>query len=274
MLFQQPLEFLDAVEAVARAGAQALMPHWRNLEAGQVSEKARNDLVSAADHASEQAILAAIGSRFPGHSVLSEEAGWSRRSGDEQTWIVDPLDGTANFVHGIPQFAISVAVAVSDRVEFGVILDPYKDDVFRAARGHGVWWNGQECRISQRPGLDGAMLATGFPFRARHLLEPYLAIFHDVFLACKAIRRPGAAALDLAYTACGIFDGFFEFRLSPWDIAAGSLMVEEAGGVVSDMDGGADFMPTGDVLCGPRGVHGDLLEIVQRHRSSWAEHDR
>jgi myo-inositol-1(or 4)-monophosphatase len=275
MLFQQPFEFLDAVEAAARAGASALMPHWRTLDASQVSEKALNDLVSAADYDSEQAILGEINRRFPTHNVLSEEAGWSGHTGDAPTWIIDPLDGTANFVHGVPQFAISAAVAVEDRVEFGVILDPLKDEVFRAARGHGVWWNGKPCRVSPRPGLAGAMLATGFPFRARHLLESYLAIFHDVFLRCKAIRRPGpgAAALDLAYTACGVFDGFFEFQLSPWDVAAGGLMVEEAGGVVSDMDGGEEYMSSGNILCGPRPIHRELLEIVQSHREGWAEHE-
>jgi myo-inositol-1(or 4)-monophosphatase len=274
MPFQQPLEFLDTVEAAARAGARALMPHWRNLDDCQVSEKALNDLVSAADHDSETAILDEITRRFPAHNVLSEEAGWSGRPGDAPTWIIDPLDGTANFVHGVPQFAISAAVAVEDRVQFGVILDPLKGDVFRAARGHGVWWNGNPCRVSSRPGLGGAMLATGFPFRARHLLKSYLAIFHDVFLRCKAIRRPGAAALDLAYTACGVFDGFFEFRLSPWDIAAGGLMVEEAGGTVTDMDGGPEYLSCGDLLCGPGGIHGELLEIVQRHREGWFGHER
>jgi myo-inositol-1(or 4)-monophosphatase len=270
-LFHRPHEFLDDVEAVARAGAKALIRYWRRLDDRQVEEKARNDLVSAADHASEDAILAEIERRYPGHGILSEESGWKSRPSSAPYWIVDPLDGTANFVHGLPQYAVSVAVAVDDQVEFGVILDPNKGDTFRAARGAGSWWNGRPCKVSDRQGLDGAMLATGFPFRARHLLEPYLAIFHDVFLRCKAIRRPGAAALDLAYTACGIFDGFFEFRLSPWDVAAGSLLVEEAGGVVSDMSGGPDFLDNGDVLCGSPGVHQELLEVVGRHRDEWSE---
>jgi myo-inositol-1(or 4)-monophosphatase len=270
MLFQRPLDFLDAVEAVAHTGAAALAPYWRALDESQVTEKARNDLVSTADRASEEAILAEIEGRFPDHRVLSEEAGWSRHDTSGPTWVVDPLDGTANFVHGLAQFAVSVAVAVDDRVEFGVIIDPIKGDVFRAARGHGAWWNGEKCRITGRGGLPGCLIATGFPFRARHLLDPYLAVFRDVFLRCKAIRRPGAAALDLAYTACGIFDGFFEFRLSPWDIAAGSLLVEEAGGIVTDLDGGKTYLTTGDVLCGSAGVHRELLEVVQSHRDEWA----
>ena len=271
MEFHPTPELLEAVESVARAGADQLMPYFRRLTSDQVSEKARNDLVTVADRASESAILAAIGQQFPSHNILSEEAGWSARSSSDPTWIVDPLDGTTNFVHGMPHFAVSVAVTAEDRIQAGVIIDPVKGDVFRAARGIGAWWNGVRCRVSRRTYLSGAMVATGFPFKAHGLLDPYLAIFRDVFLDCKAIRRPGAAALDLAYTACGIVDGFFEFQLSPWDIAAGAVMVEEAGGSISDMDGGDDYLATGNVLSGSDGVRRDLLEIVQRHRRAWTE---
>jgi myo-inositol-1(or 4)-monophosphatase len=269
-----PDDLLDQVEAVARAGAEPLLRHWRRLEPGQVTEKARNDLVSVADRAAEAAILAEIGRRFPDHQVLSEESGWSRQSEGRPVWVVDPLDGTTNYVHGFPHFAVSVGIAVDGRVEAGVVLDPVKGDVFRAGRGRGAFWNGSPCRVSRQPGLDGAMLATGFPFRALELLDPYLAIFRDAFRRSKGIRRPGSAALDFAYTACGIFDGFFEFDLQPWDVAAGSLLVEEAGGVVTDMNGGADVLANGHVICGPAGVHSDLLEIVQRHRSWWAQASR
>ncbi len=269
MPFQFPDDVLNQVEAVARAGADALMPYWRKLAPDQINEKSRNDLVTIADHAAETAILGEIQRRFPDHAVLAEESGWSRRVGDRPTWIVDPLDGTTNFVHGIPQFAVSIGVVVEGRVELGVVLDPVKRDVFRAARGDGATWNGRPCRVTDRPGLGGALVATGFPFRAHELLDPYLAIFREVFLGCKAIRRPGAAALDLAWTACGLFDGFFEFRLSPWDLAAGSLLVEEGGGTVSDMDGGPDFLNSGDMVCGTSGVHADLLAIVQAHRDRW-----
>jgi myo-inositol-1(or 4)-monophosphatase len=269
MSIPDPEAMLDGVEAVARAGADRLMGYWRRLEPSDVDEKARNDLVSAADHAAEEAILEQIGTRYPGHTVLSEEAGWSGTPDDGPLWIVDPLDGTTNFVHGIPQFAVSVAVSVGGTVELGVILDPLRGDVFRAARGRGATWNGRPCTVSRRAGLAGALLATGFPFRAHALLDAYLAIFHDVFLAAKAIRRPGAAALDLAWTAAGLFDGFFEFRLSPWDVAAGSLLVREAGGVVTDMDGGDEPVRTGDVVCGGPGVHRELLELVARHRHRW-----
>jgi len=269
MPFQSSENFLDQVEAVARTGADAIMPFWRTLKPHEVSEKSQNDLVTAADHAAEAAILAEINRRFPEHAVLAEESGWTRRDDELPTWIVDPLDGTTNFVHGIPQFAVSVGVAIAGRVEFGVILDPVKHDVFRAGRGMGATWNGDTCRVTSRPALEGALVATGFPFKAHELLDPYLDIFREVFLRCKAIRRPGAAALDLAYTACGLFDGFFEFRLSPWDLAAGSLLVEEAGGLVSDMDGGADFMASGDMLFGAPGVHSELLEVVGKMSDLW-----
>jgi myo-inositol-1(or 4)-monophosphatase len=271
VLFQDSEAFLAEVEAIAALGGERLMAHWRALDPEQVNEKARNDLVSAADLASEEAIIRAIRARFPDHGILSEEAGRSTPTDSGPTWIVDPLDGTTNFVHGIPQFAISIGVAVDGRVDFGVILDPCKNDVFSAARGHGARWNGKKCRVSGREGLSGALLATGFPFKAHRLLDPYLAIFREVFLRCKAIRRPGAAALDLAYTACGLFDGFFEFQLSAWDIAAGSVLVEEAGGVITDMDGGTDYLSSGNVVCGPSGVHRELLEVIACHRDDWHE---
>ena len=273
MLFHDPDVFLKEIEEIAGLGGQKLMAYWRTLEANQVNEKARNDLVSAADLASEEAIIEAIRSRFPDHGILSEEAGRSTPTENGPTWIVDPLDGTTNFVHGIPQFAISIGVAVEGRIDFGVIYDPCKNDVFSAARGRGARWNGKPCVVSKREGLPNALLATGFPFKAHGLLDPYLAIFRDVFLRCKAIRRPGAAALDLAYTACGLFDGFFEFQLSAWDIAAGSVLVEEAGGTITDMEGGESFLASGNVICGSPEVHRQLLEIVETFSDSWSVED-
>lgn len=269
-LFPDPGRALDEVEEIARRGARRLLPLWRSLAPEDATEKARNDLVSAADRASEAAILEGIRSRFPDHRILSEEDGASGGDGSGQpVWIVDPLDGTTNFLHGMAHFAVSIGVAVNGQVVLAVILDPVKGDVFRAARGLGATWNGRPCRVTARPGLRGALLATGFPFRAHELLDVYLDIFREVFLRAKAVRRPGAAALDLAYTACGIFDGFFEFRLSPWDLAAGSLLVEEAGGAVSDMDGGPSYLDSGNLLCGTPGVHRELLEAVAPFAGRW-----
>jgi myo-inositol-1(or 4)-monophosphatase len=269
VLFHDPDSFLAEVEAIAGIGGERLMAHWRCLDADQVNEKSRNDLVSAADLASERAIVDAIRDRFPDHNILSEEAGWSKPEGTGPTWVIDPLDGTTNYVQGIPHFAVSVGVTIEGRVDFGVILDPCKGDVFTAARGRGALWNGKPCRVSGRQGLEGAVLATGFPFKAHRLLDPYLEIFRDVFLRCKAIRRQGAAALDLAYTACGLFDGFFEFQLSAWDVAAGSVLVEEAGGVITDMCGGGGHLESGNVICGPAGVHRELVEAITTYRDHW-----
>jgi len=271
MAFPEAAELLETAVEAARAGAGRLMEHWRALDSSQVHEKARNDLVSVADRDSEEAVIATIRARYPGSRILAEETGTSGSAGPEgPAWIVDPLDGTTNFVHGFPHFAVSVAAVEGDRLLAGVVLDPVKEDLFAAALGAGASWNGTPCRVSRREGLGGAFLTTGFPFKAHRLLGPYLAIFHDLFLGAKAIRRPGAAALDLAYVAAGIFDGFFEFQLSPWDIAAGALLVQEAGGLVTDMEGGTAFLQTGDVIAGTPGVHREILEVVTAHRAEWS----
>jgi len=268
---QAPRHALEIAVNAARLGGMETLRHWRRLDPSQVSEKARNDLVTVADRASEEAILSLLRSADPGCSVLAEESGESgapNRRG-ERLWIIDPLDGTTNFVQGFPHFAVSVAAVENGELLAGAIFDPIKNDLFTSAAGRGVWWNGKPCEVSLRQGLRGAFLATGFPFRAHRRLDPYLGLFRELFLRAKAIRRAGAAALDLAYTAAGIFDGFFELRLSPWDIAAGALMVREAGGVITDMQGGELFLESGDVLAGAPGVHGELLEVVLGHGGAW-----
>jgi len=258
-----------AVEAARRGGRETLR-YWRRLEPSQVGEKARNDLVTEADRASEEAILSFLRSADPGCNIVAEESGESGvRERGRHLWIVDPLDGTTNFVHGFPHFAVSVAAVRDGELLAGAIFDPVKNDLFTAAAGGGAMWNGRPCAVTSRAGLEGAFLATGFPFRAHRLLDPYLDIFREVFLRSKAIRRAGAAALDLAYTAAGLFDGFFEFQLAPWDIAAGALMVREAGGSVSDMTGGNRFLESGDVLCGTPGVHRELLRVAASHGAGW-----
>ncbi len=263
MVFHKQPDFPDLLEAIARKGAEKLLRRFRTLEADQIDEKARNDFVTIADRESETAILDEIDRYFPDHAVLSEEAGWHQRDPSRPTWIVDPLDGTTNFVHGIAHFAVSIGVSVEDRMVAGIVLDPVKNDVFTTLRGRGARWNGNPCAVSSRSGLPGCLLATGFPFKAHEVLDRYLEIFRRVFLRCKAIRRPGSAALDLAYTAAGFFDGFFEFHLAPWDLAAGTLLVEEAGGTVRAIDGGNDIMREGSVVSGPAGVVEELLEIIR-----------
>ncbi len=272
MTFLDIPALLETAVAAARTGGDVLMRYWRAMDPSQVAEKAPNDLVTEADRASERAILALIHEHFPSHAILAEESGLSGlKEEGRPVWIVDPLDGTTNFVHGVPHFAVSVGIAVDGAPVAGVILDPVKDDLFTAGSGAGARWNGKPCHVSTREGLAGALLTTGFPFKAHQLLDPYLAIFHDVFLRAKAIRRPGAAALDLAYVACGIFDGFFEFQLSPWDLAAGAALIREAGGRITSMTGADDFLETGDVVAGPAGPHKELLQVIGRYQSQWKQ---
>ena len=254
---------LASAISAAQRGGEVLRRHFRALDPASVTEKARNDFVSAADRASEQAIVEYLRRATPGVGVLAEEGG---ASGDAAArWLVDPLDGTANFIHGFPHYGVSIALEVKGRLEVGVIYDPARDELFTATAGGGAFCNGRRLRVTSREGLAGAFLTTGFPFRVHHLVDTYLAVFRDVFLRVAAIRRPGAAALDLAHTAAGIFDGFSEFCLSPWDIAAGALLVREAGGVVTNLDGGEEIFRHGNVVAAGADVQRELLAVIGRH---------
>jgi myo-inositol-1(or 4)-monophosphatase len=257
-------DLLAAAVAAAQAGGEVLRQRFGDSFL-DIRAKSENDFVTIADRESEEAVLSCLAERFPDHSVLSEEAGYRGGDASEFEWIVDPLDGTTNFLQGLPTYAVSIACRKGEQMLAAAILDPDRGDLFTASYGGGAFWNDRPLRVSTREGLKSAFLATGYPFRAKEALELYLDVFRDVFLEARAIRRCGAAALDLAYTAAGIFDGFFEFRLSAWDVAAGSLLIEEAGGVVTDLDGGRDFLRTGNLLAGTRGVQADLLAVLRRH---------
>jgi myo-inositol-1(or 4)-monophosphatase len=257
-----------AVEG-ARAGGDVLRRFFRD-ESLAVDAKGQHDFVSQADRESETAVVAEIRQRHPDHRIVAEEGGLvaaGARGADSFEWFVDPLDGTTNFLQGLPVFCVSVGCRRGGELVAGVVLDPLRDDLFAARRGGGATWNGRPMRVSGRSGLDGGFLATGYPFRAKAALDDYLGVFRGAFLRAKSIRRCGAAALDLAHTAAGIYDGFFEFRLSAWDVAAGALLVEEAGGTVSDLDGGGRYLESGNVVAGNTAVHRDLLAIVREHAS-------
>lgn len=247
----------------AEAGADRLSPYFRH-DGLEANWKGKNDVVTRADRESEEAIVGTIRRRFPEHSILAEEGGASGGEADYQ-WIVDPLDGTSNFLQGLPIYAVSVACRHGDEIVAGVILDPQGGNSFNAARGAGATWNGAPMAVSDRPGLSGGFVATGYPFRSKATLDLYLGAFREVFQHVRSLRRCGAAALDLAYTAAGVYDGFFEFRLSAWDIAAGALLIREAGGSVTDLDGGERFLDTGSVIAGGAAVHRELLTLVGRH---------
>ncbi len=258
-------ELLEGAVAAAEAGA-ARLAHYFRRDGLEADWKGKNDLVTRADRDSEEAVLGEIRRRFPSHAILAEEGGASGGDGDYR-WIVDPLDGTSNFLQGLPIYAVSVACLDRAGIAAGVVLDPEGGNRFTAVRGGGAEWNGRPMRVSQQAGLDGAFVATGYPFRSKATLDVYLAAFREVFVHVRSLRRCGAAALDLAYTAAGVYDGFFEFRLSAWDIAAGALLIQEAGGVVSDLDGDRRYLATGNVLAGGGAVHAELLAAVGRHAS-------
>jgi myo-inositol-1(or 4)-monophosphatase len=259
-------ELLQTALAAARAGSEVLRRYFRTADL-DIRRKGQNDFVTQADHESEAAVLAEIRRAFPDHRILAEEGGGAGTGHGEYQWLIDPLDGTTNFLQGLPVYCVSVACRRGDELLAGVIQDPEGDNVFSAMAGGGARWNDRPMRVSSRDGLEGSFLATGYPFRALSTLDIYLDIFRDVFRQSKAIRRCGSAALDLAYTAAGVYDGFFEFRLSPWDIGAGILMVREAGGRVTDLDGGDRSFQGGNVLAGGSAVHHGLLEVAKRHAS-------
>lgn len=256
-------EMLRTAVHAAEEGADILRRYFRTDEL-EVRTKVGYDLVTQADEESEARILEILQGRFPEHRVLAEESGWSSQGGTYQ-WFVDPLDGTSNFSHGLPTFCVSIACYQGATPLVGVVLDPMGDNLFTAQRGGGARWNGRPMSVSRREALDGAFLATGYPFKAREALDLYLKVFRDVFLQARGIRRCGSAALDLAYTAAGVYDGFFEFRLSPWDVAAGVLLVREAGGVITDLDGGESYLRSGNLIAGPEGVYQGLLAVARQH---------
>jgi myo-inositol-1(or 4)-monophosphatase len=255
---------LECAVSAADAGAAILSAYFRS-DTLEVRTKSKNDFVTQADHESEAAVVGEILRCFPGHRILAEEGSLNPDGDSDYEWVIDPLDGTTNFLQGLPVWAVSIACRRGRDLAAGVVLDPCGGNRFTATAGGGAFWNGRRMSVSNRPGLDGAFLATGYPFRAKAALEVYLDLFKGIFVHARAIRRCGAAALDLAYVAAGVYDGFFELRLSPWDIAAGALLIREAGGALTDFEGGERFLASGNVLAGSPGVHRDLVEETARH---------
>lgn len=258
-----------AVEA-ARAGAAVLMQHWETLGRDDADLKSRNDWVSRADRESEAAIIRSLGDRYPDDAFLCEEGGAvaARNTSPSQakrTWVIDPLDGTSNYLQHFPFWSVSIALREAEEVVAGVILEPLRDVVFAAEKGAGAFRNGERMQVSGYRELEGSFLATGFPFRAQKYVGTYCSIFQDVMRVSKGVRRAGSAALDLAYTAAGVFDGFFEMHLAPWDVAAGSLLIREAGGVVTDFSGGDSFWKRGNIVGAPPEVHAALLELIAKY---------
>ena len=253
-----------AIEA-ARRGAAVLLGYWERIGKEQADIKARNDWVSAADRESEAAINEFLAQERPDDATLGEETGSSGASPNRRTWIIDPLDGTSNYLQHFPIWSVSIALKQGDEIVAGVVHEPLRDLFFTAERGAGAFRNGQPIRVSDQQKIEGSFLTTGFPFRAQEYVGIYTNIFRDIITVAKGVRRPGSAALDLAYTAAGVFDGFFEMHLAAWDIAAGSLLVTEAGGTISDFSGGDGWLSRGNIVGAPPGVHAELLTIINRY---------
>lgn len=251
-----------AVRAARQAGS-VIMRSFSRLDTLSVSEKQVNDYVSDVDRNAEQAIIDTIRKAYPGHAILAEESGAQGK--DEFQWIIDPLDGTTNYLHGFPQFAVSIALLHRGRLENAVVYDPVHDEMFTAARGGGALLNDRRLRVTDQKSLKGALLGTGIPFRDQRYMDAYLGMLKALTQNTAGIRRPGSAALDFAYVAAGRLDGFWELGLSVWDFAGGALLVQEAGGVVSDIRGGSQHLETGNVICAGVRLHRELVSTIRPH---------
>jgi len=250
-----------AVMAARRAGA-ILIRNLVKLEKLKIEKKGRNDYVSEADRAAERAVIDVIQKHYPEHAILAEESGAQGDAAADTVWIIDPLDGTTNYLHGFPVFAISIGVQVNGRMAHAVVYDPMRQELFTATRGAGAQLDDHKIRVSGRNELEHALVGTGFPYRlADSELEPYLEMLGKVLKNTSGVRRPGAAALDLCYVAAGRLDAFWETGLAPWDLAAGSLIIREAGGIVSGLDGGENYLDTGHILCGTPKIYSGLAKL-------------
>jgi myo-inositol-1(or 4)-monophosphatase len=247
----------------ARAAAKVINRASLDVSTINIAAKAQSDFVTDVDKAAEAAILDIIRTAYPDHGILAEESGNAGTNPEaEYQWIIDPLDGTTNFIHGVPQYAISIALAHKGVVQHSVVYDTNRNELFTASKGAGAFLNEKRIRVSKRAKLADALLGTGFPYRMFDHVDTYLAIFKDLAQKTAGMRRPGAASLDLAWVACGRFDGFWELGLSPWDIAGGSLLITEAGGLIGDLTGEQNFMQTGNVLGGNPKIFGQLIQAV------------
>jgi myo-inositol-1(or 4)-monophosphatase len=253
-----------AIKAARRAGS---VIGRASLDLGQikVSVKQQNDFVTEVDRAAEAAIIDTLREVYPTHAILAEESGPSGDS--EYLWIIDPLDGTTNFIHGFPQYAVSIALAHKGVLAHAAIFDINRNELFTASKGAGAFLNDKRIRVSKCAKLDEALLGTGFPYRMFDHVDPYLAIFKEMTRRCAGVRRPGSASLDLAWLAAGRIDGFWEFGLAPWDMAAGALLIQEAGGLVSDLSGEGNYLMTGNIVGGTPKVFAQLLQAIQPHRT-------
>ncbi|MCQ8180498.1 inositol monophosphatase family protein [Methylomonas sp. EFPC3] len=251
-----------AVRAARNAG-DLIQRSSLNIEKLTVDQKSRNDYASEVDRAAEQEIIKVIRTAFPDHGILAEESGEAK--GNDYTWIIDPLDGTTNFLHGFPHYAVSIALKNKNKLEIGVIYDPTRDELFTAERGGGAMLNNRRIRVTKQNTMRGALIGTGFPFKTMENIEPYLGMFKAVCADAAGIRRAGAAALDMAYVACGRLDAYWEIGVKEWDIAAGVLLVQEAGGVATDFSFNDKYLQSGNIITGNPKMHQLMYQIIEPH---------
>ena len=254
-----------AIKAARSAGA-IINRAALDVESVRVSVKQTNDFVTEIDQKAEEIIIDTLLTAYPGHGILAEESGSEHGAKDSEfVWIIDPLDGTTNFIHGFPVYCVSIALAVRGKVEQAVVYDPTRNDVFCATKGRGAYMNDRRIRVAKRTRLQECLISTGFPYRPGDKLKTYLNMLGEVMSQCAGVRRPGAAALDLAYVAAGFSDGFFETGLKPWDVAAGSLLVQEAGGLVGNFTGESEFLDLGECLAANPRIYGQLVSTLGKY---------
>lgn len=252
-----------AVKAARRAGT-VINRASLNLERLQVDRKQHNDFVTEVDKAAEAAIIETLSEAYPTHGFLAEETG-ERNADAENVWIIDPLDGTTNFIHGFPQYAVSIALSVNGVTQQAVVYDPTRDELFTATRGAGAYLDRRRLRVGTQDRLANSLIGTGFPYREDQDLEKYLKIFAEMSRQCAGLRRPGAASLDLAYVAAGRYDGFFESDLKPWDMAAGALLIAEAGGLVGNYRGEEGFLKTGEIMAANPRIFAQMAQNLSKY---------
>lgn len=255
----QPL--LNIAVTAARLAGDIIVRQMEQLDRIKITEKNGNDYFTEVDIKAEQAIMNSIRKAYPDHGFIAEESGVHNEESD-YVWLIDPLDGTTNYIHGFPFFSVSIALRIKGKIEHAVVYDPLRHECFSASRGRGARLNDRRIRVSKQTQLPLALLASGFPFKHAAKAQRYLASYESLIGKCSGVRRTGSAALDLAYVAAGRIDGFWEFGLRPWDIAAGSLLIKEAGGLVSDMQGGEDYIKQGDIVAGTPKIFKSLIQTL------------
>jgi myo-inositol-1(or 4)-monophosphatase len=260
-LSMQPM--LNIAVRAARSAGELILRSADSVSRLSVDQKGKNDYASEVDRMAEREIISIIKAAYPEHAILAEESG--KHKGNDFVWIIDPLDGTTNFLHGFPQYSVSIALKYKGKLEVGVVYDPLRDELFTAKRGGGAMLNNRRLRVTNQNSLKGALIGTGFPFKTDRHLDAYLGMFRALTTECAGIRRAGSAALDLAYVAAGRMDGYWEIGIMEWDMAAGILLIKEAGGVVTDFSFNDNYLESGNVIVGSPKMHQLMYQLIEPH---------